>query len=182
MRRGGQDYYYLADDSHNVVALTDSTGAVVERYGYGNFGRPTVYDANWNTRTATAYGNSYLFTGRRYDPETGLYWYWTRYYDPRAGRFTSRDSIGIWGDLLNIGNGLTYVGNNPWSLVDPMGLCAENSNPRMLSDDVADLIRHEYYKEFGGEPEYAAGTLLGLPGTVTYFVRYRGQLPVSCNA
>ena len=26
------------------------------------------------------------------DPETGLYWYRTRYYDPLAGRFTSRDN------------------------------------------------------------------------------------------
>src|SRR5690606_30075451 len=30
--------------------------------------------------------------------------------------------IGIWGDLLNLGNGQTYTGGNPGSWVDPWGL------------------------------------------------------------
>jgi RHS repeat-associated protein len=66
-------------------------------------------------------GNPYLFTGRRLDAETGLYHYRTRYYDPGTGRFTSRDTIGIWGDEMNVGNGYTYVGNNPWTYMDPTG-------------------------------------------------------------
>ncbi len=141
MRRGGQDYYYLADANHNVVAVTDSTGAVVERYGYGNFGQPALYDASWQTRTASAIGNPYLFTGRRWDPESGLYWYRTRYYDPRAGRFTSRDTIGIWGDVGNLGNPYAYVLNNPWSLVDPLGLGWWES----LTYSVAEVGRTIYY-------------------------------------
>jgi RHS repeat-associated protein len=52
---------------------------------------------------------------------TGFYWYRTRYYNPRAGRFTSRDTIGIWGDPLNLGNGYTFVGNNPWTMMDSYG-------------------------------------------------------------
>jgi len=39
-----------------------------------------------------------------------------------AGRFTSRDTIGIWGDPQGVGNGLAYVGNNPWKWFDPLGL------------------------------------------------------------
>jgi len=66
-------------------------------------------------------GNPYMFTGRRYDPETGLYYFRTRYLDPVAGRYTTRDTIGIWGDWLNLGNGYTYAGNNPWSRLDPSG-------------------------------------------------------------
>jgi RHS repeat-associated protein len=62
-----------------------------------------------------------LFTGREYDPETGWYYYRTRYLDPVAGRFTTRDTIGIWGDAANLGNGYAYAANNPWSSVDPMG-------------------------------------------------------------
>ena len=56
------------------------------------------------------------FTGRRYDNTTGLYDYRTRQYDPVVGRFTSRDTIGLWGDPANLGNPNTYVGNNPWKL------------------------------------------------------------------
>ena len=73
------------------------------------------------TRDSIA-GNSYLFNGRRFDPETGMYYYRTRYMDPATGRFTARDTIGIWGDEGNLGNGYTYAGNNPWSKTDPMGL------------------------------------------------------------
>jgi hypothetical protein len=29
--------------------------------------------------------------------------------------------LGIWGDPSNLGNGYTYVGNNPWSYLDPWG-------------------------------------------------------------
>lgn len=34
-----------------------------------------------------------------------------------------RDPLGIWGDFLNLGNATAYVGNNPWSYLDPFGLC-----------------------------------------------------------
>ncbi len=121
MRRGNQEYYFLADDMYNTVAVADSTGAVVEQYEYDDFGKPTIYDANGNVLATSAFGTPYLFTGRHYDPETGLYYYRSRYYDPRAGRFTSRDRIGIWGDPANLGNGFAYVGNNPWTMLDPYG-------------------------------------------------------------
>jgi RHS repeat-associated protein len=67
-------------------------------------------------------GNPYLFTGRRYDAETSWYHYRTRYLDPAAGRFTTRDVIGIWGDPGEFGNGYAYVGGSPLSWLDPWGL------------------------------------------------------------
>ena len=70
---------------------------------------------------ATAMGNPLLFTGRRFDPESGRYFFRTRYLDPVVGRFTIRDTIGIWGDPINLGNGYAYVGNNPWTALDPTG-------------------------------------------------------------
>jgi len=41
--------------------------------------------------------------------------------DHRAGRFSTRDTIGAWGDLSNTGNGYAYVGNNPPTGIDPTG-------------------------------------------------------------
>lgn len=32
-----------------------------------------------------------------------------------------RDTIGTWGDANNVGNGYAFVGNNPWTYVDPLG-------------------------------------------------------------
>jgi RHS repeat-associated protein len=121
MVRGGASYYYFADDQGNVRAVTDAAGTVVERYEYEDFGEPQVFDAAGNPKAASAIGNPYLYTGQRYDPETGFYECRTRYLSPRLGRFTTRDSIGIWGDETALGNGLTYAANNPATLIDPMG-------------------------------------------------------------
>lgn len=122
MHRGGIDHFYHSDDMYNIMAVTNSTGNVVERYEYGDYGEPEIIDTFGATLPASAIGNPYLFNGRRYDDETGLYYYRTRYMDPAAGRFTSRDTLGIWGDESNLGNGNTYAGNNPWSNLDPFGL------------------------------------------------------------
>ncbi len=121
MRRSGNDYYYLHDDQYNVLGLTDNTGTLVERYAYGDFGDPTIYDGSGTPLSETAVGNRYLFNGREWDADLGLYHYRTRYMDPKLGRFVSRDTIGLWGDSNNLGNPYTYLGNNPWSGVDPYG-------------------------------------------------------------
>ncbi|MDD5307250.1 MAG: RHS repeat-associated core domain-containing protein, partial [Deltaproteobacteria bacterium] len=63
----------------------------------------------------------YRFAGREYDPESGLYYNRSRYYAPSLGRFLSLDSIGIWGDLGNYGNGYAYVGNMGNVRRDPEG-------------------------------------------------------------
>ena len=82
-------------------------------------------------RPQSAIGNPYMFTGRRFDTATGLYHYRHRYFDPVTGRFTTIDPLGLWGDPGNTGNGYTYAANNPWTLVDPFGLCPpEYSGPK----------------------------------------------------
>jgi RHS repeat-associated protein len=65
-----------------------------------------------------------MFTERRLalEEESGLYYYRLRYYDPAAGRFISRDPLGLWGDPGQNGNGQSYCGNNPVNRVDPLGL------------------------------------------------------------
>ena len=50
-----------------------------------------------------------------------------RMYDPKAGRFVTRDTIGTWGDSNNQGNAYTYVGNNPWTRTDPYGLESDDA-------------------------------------------------------
>jgi RHS repeat-associated protein len=75
--------------------LTDSAGNVIERYSYTAEGEPTIYEANGTTlRTTSSYANQTMFTGRRYDEETLLYYFRGRYYDPEQSNFISRDSSG----------------------------------------------------------------------------------------
>jgi YD repeat-containing protein len=128
-----EDYYYHTDDLYNVMVTTDTTG-VVERYEYGDYGQPQILDANGNPINATRslIDNSYLFTGRRHDPELAFYYYRTRYLDARAGRFINRDqyyspSIKNFSspDTIHRGteeNLYAYVTNNPLKWIDPLGL------------------------------------------------------------
>jgi RHS repeat-associated protein len=39
--------------------------------------------------------NPFMFTGRQFDVETGLYYYRARYYNPYIGRFLQTDLRGI---------------------------------------------------------------------------------------
>lgn len=71
------------------------------------------------------FGNPFLFNGRTWDPELSQYDYRTRHLDPLTGRFTTLDTIGIWGDPMNFGNGYAYLGNNPWNTIDPYGTMPE---------------------------------------------------------
>ncbi len=63
-------------------------------------------------------GNPYMFTGRRFDLETELYYYRARYYNPYIGRFLQTDPIG-YSDGINWYN---YCRNNPLNYIDSTGL------------------------------------------------------------
>jgi RHS repeat-associated protein len=67
--------------------------------------------------------NPYLFTGRRYESLTGQYWHRNRFYNPRHGRFITKDPIGF-----NGGNNLWwYANNNPVRWWDAFGLTIEGA-------------------------------------------------------
>ncbi|MEQ8822032.1 MAG: RHS repeat-associated core domain-containing protein [Sumerlaeia bacterium] len=118
-----EDYFYVQDDMGSPVLLVDAAGAIVERYDYVDYGRAIVMNPGGvETGTESQFGNPYLFVGRRWDGELGMYWNRTRHLHPLLGRFTTRDPLGIWGDASAWGNGYTYAGNNPWTYFDPFGL------------------------------------------------------------
>lgn len=99
--------YYLTDHLGSTVALTNSSGNVVEQLTYDSFGNST---ASSLTR--------YTYTGREFDADTGLYYYRARWYDPQVGRFISEDPIGFLGGDFNL---YAYVVNNPANFRDPTG-------------------------------------------------------------
>ncbi len=135
-----EDLWYHADDLFSTMAVSNSTGVVQERYEYDDYGSVMVLGADndpANSPGETQIDNAFLFTGRYFDVETGLYYYRTRYLDPKMGRFTTRDIIGTWGDA-GLGNGLAYVGSNPSRFVDPWGLHKED-NFYGLPNDVRNM-------------------------------------------
>jgi len=107
-----EDYYYHYDSLGSVIALSNGTGNLVEEYHYDVYGSPD---------NVSNVGNQYLYTGRRYEPETALYYYRARYYSASIGRFLQTDLIGY---AVN-SNLYTYCLNSPSNLIDPYGLCPE---------------------------------------------------------
>jgi RHS repeat-associated protein len=59
--------------------------------------------------------NAYGFSTKEYNSKSGLIYFGARYYDPRIGRFITKDPI----LALNL---YVYCKNNPLNLVDPFGL------------------------------------------------------------
>ncbi|MBW8042153.1 MAG: hypothetical protein FVQ85_19435 [Planctomycetes bacterium] len=114
-------FYYHYDGLGSVIAISDSVGRVVEKYQYAVYGNPRILNQNNKQLTDSKYGNPYMFTGRRFDTETRLYYYRARYYSTEIGRFLQVDPIG-YTDGLNL---YAYCGNNPVVLIDPLGLTGE---------------------------------------------------------
>jgi RHS repeat-associated protein len=121
---GSGTYWYQQTTLGNVAAITNASGAVVERYTYDAYGAPR-FETAANVDKAVAksdFGNPYLFQGRRYEHAIyPLYDFRTRAMDPRSGRFLQRDSIGTWGDEFALGNAFTLVGDDPLNALDPYG-------------------------------------------------------------
>ncbi len=118
----GSRYFYHPNALGSILALTDSLGTSAERYSYDAYGAAQLFDGAGAAISASALENPYLFCGRRLDFEIALYQNRARYYDPVAGRFLTRDPLGSWWDRFNGGGAYTYVGGNPLSRVDPLGL------------------------------------------------------------
>ncbi len=103
-------FYYEADGLGSVTSLTTPAGSVAATYTYDSFGFLTN-----STGNAT---NWFRYTARQFDSSTALYYYRARYYDPTTGRFISEDPVRYAGGR----NFYVYVGNEPTTLLDPMGL------------------------------------------------------------
>lgn len=111
-------YHYLHDVLGSVVALTDASANVVERYTYDPYGKVLIEDSSANALPQSAYGNAFLWTGQRYDSAVGLYGFLFRAYSPDLGRWLQRDPMGY----VNGMNLHQYCIGNPLSWLDPWGL------------------------------------------------------------
>ncbi|MGM0405469.1 MAG: RHS repeat-associated core domain-containing protein, partial [Thermoplasmatota archaeon] len=83
----GEKYYYMYDGLGSVTELIDEDETVVNRYRYTVFGESMYKEEE--------VFNPYQYTGRRYDDETGQYYYRARMYSSVQSRFISNDPLGM---------------------------------------------------------------------------------------
>lgn len=140
--------YLHHDRKGSIVATSDSSGAVINSYAYSPFGE-----------SGSLSGTTFGYTGQRFDPETGLYYFKNRHYSPELGRFLQPDLIG-YADGLNV---YQYAYNDPNMFSDPLGLAADGS--RLTPENSL------YYFPFaGGGIGYFPGTIGGQPMIGAYFI------------
>ena len=121
----GEVLYYHTDNFGTPMAMTDKNGKVVWRADELPFGE------DYQTEEIPERNNR-RFLGKQLDKETGLVSMGARYLDPKTGRFTQPDPVGLVDPatgkvnqemLLNPQrlNRYVYALNNPYKYIDPEG-------------------------------------------------------------
>jgi RHS repeat-associated protein len=106
------------DANGNIIAWTaGSNGSLLRKIDYDAFGNEVVVE-NFGIATQTAKLPEFSFSTKIKDTETGLSYYGYRYYDPRTGRWPSRDPIEEDGGVNLYG----FVGNTSINFCDALGL------------------------------------------------------------
>ena len=120
----GQVFYYFSDHLKTATVITDANGNIKSESDYDPWGiERRVVDNFVNTSA-----NTYKFTGKERDNETGLDYFGARYYSSAMGRFMTPDwaAKAVAVPYANYGNPqslnlYSYVQNNPTTLGDPDG-------------------------------------------------------------
>jgi RHS repeat-associated protein len=109
IQQGSTTSFYEADGLGSITSLTALNGTLSQTYTYDSFGNATGSSGSLT--------NSFRYTAREFDTETGLFFLRARYYDPTIGRFLSEDPVGFPAGS----NFYRYVGNGPIDFADPLG-------------------------------------------------------------
>jgi RHS repeat-associated protein len=133
----GPDYFY-SRDAMSVRAIIDTNANIVETYKYVTYGQPLIQDGLGDVLGGSAVGNTFMFTSRELDLESGLYNNRSRTYDPSSGRFLQEDHLGFSGGT----NLFNYSEENPINNTDPMGAVPRSMVPQNIIDNARAAINN----------------------------------------
>ena len=112
MERAGALYYIATDQIGSPRVVANASGNTVKILRYDSFGL-LIFDSDPD------FDLPFGYAGGIEDKYTGLVRFGFRDYDQASGRWTARDPALYEGAQANL---YTYVGNDPVSLRDPLGL------------------------------------------------------------
>lgn len=114
--KGTGAYLVQADHLNTPRAILGAANALVWKWDSDAFGSTA---ANENPSALGIFTYNLRFPGQYYDKETTLHYNYLRdIYNPKIGRYFESDPIGLKGGI----NTYAYVGGNPISKKDPLGL------------------------------------------------------------
>lgn len=123
--------YYSHNHLGSGALVTDAAGNEVFRITYTEYGEidlansgvynPATTNIEHTVDDAKIFITAVKYTGQEYDPETGMYYYNARYFDPQLGVFTTADSEVPEDDDSQSYNRHMYVRGNPIMYTDPSG-------------------------------------------------------------
>jgi len=132
--------YTIYDGNGDVSELINAgDGAIAGHYEYSPFGGTVALTGS------LAKENSFRFSTKYNDSETGLYYYGHRFYLSEIGRWASRDLVGTH-DFL-------FCRNSPITINDPVGL-AEFSSQLVY---VENYQEGKYHTDWGGHHGWEFG-------------------------
>ena len=134
--------FYHADGAGNITALMDGNENIVARYLYSPFGKLL---GQWGS---LAISNEMQFSSM--PQHDGLTLYPFRAYEPNFQHWLNRDPIGERGGLNLYG----YVGNNPVSQIDPLGLYNPITGPNGPVGPGSGLADPSFYLPTFPSPPY----------------------------
>jgi RHS repeat-associated protein len=166
----GQTYAVHSDHLNTPRKLTQPDGQVAWQWAYSAFGdeQPTIGAKRFTSEStnpttgATSIPEvtfNLRYPGQYFDPETKLHYNYFRTYAPSTGRYTQGDPIGLEGGW----NRFAYVGGNPLSAIDPLGLYESSPWLRALVPGQVSFDRGMTALENGsyGAAALSFGTMLG---------------------
>ncbi len=97
----------------SVRDLSDSSGAMTDRYSYDAYGMPLAGSG--------ASSNPYRYRGEQYDSDLDAYYLWAQYYQPGTGRFLVTDpEEGFMTEPMSL-HRYMYGNSSPLNYSDPSG-------------------------------------------------------------
>jgi len=132
----GQTYCYHYNGVGSTIAMTNSSQNIINQYSYDAFGNIANQQENILSSDTKLQNQPFKYVGQAgvMTEPNGFYYMRARYYDPAVGRFISEDPTGFDGGDVNL---MAYVGNNPVTGIDPLGLCPDSSIGKFLTLDNA---------------------------------------------
>jgi RHS repeat-associated protein len=92
---GSAKHFYHRNQQYSVTALTNNTGDTIELYCYTAHGAVTFLDNSGLEIPNSGFAIRHTYTGREWDSALAMHYFRSRWFDTNAGRFLSRDSIGL---------------------------------------------------------------------------------------